>query len=100
METKVVNIYAEKYEQYIGRGKSGLIPINPRDYGYFGNPFSLKDYKLQQSLDLYTTYFYKRLEQDETFKNAILSLKGKILGCFCKPKRCHGDIIKEWLDAN
>jgi len=22
------------------------------------------------------------------------------LGCYCKPQNCHGDVIKEWLDAN
>jgi hypothetical protein len=25
-------------------------------------------------------------------------IEGKILGCFCKPKQCHGDIIVEVLD--
>lgn len=30
--------------------------------------------------------------------NIKKELKGKILGCFCKPKACHCDIIKEYLD--
>jgi hypothetical protein len=28
----------------------------------------------------------------------IEELKGKVLGCFCKPNACHGDVIKEYLD--
>ena len=26
-------------------------------------------------------------------------LKGKTLGCFCKPKRCHGDILVELVSG-
>lgn len=28
-------------------------------------------------------------------------LNGEIiyLGCFCKPKACHGDVIKEYIDT-
>jgi hypothetical protein len=29
---------------------------------------------------------------------ALLELKGKRLGCLCKPKMCRGDVIAEWLD--
>jgi hypothetical protein len=25
-------------------------------------------------------------------------LKGKRLGCWCKPKRCHGDLLADWAD--
>jgi hypothetical protein len=25
-------------------------------------------------------------------------LKGKVLGCFCKPKECHGDILVELVE--
>ena len=26
-------------------------------------------------------------------------LKGKVLGCWCKPASCHGDVIAEIIDA-
>jgi hypothetical protein len=26
-------------------------------------------------------------------------LRGKTLGCFCKPHPCHGDIIAAYLDS-
>lgn len=92
MNTKVVNIYKDEYDVYIGRkGKN--------QDGYFGNPFPLKQGEERGStLSKYKDYFYKRLENDLEFKEKILSLKGKKLGCFCKPNPCHGDIIKEYLD--
>lgn len=92
METKVVNIYKDKYDVYIGRkGRN--------QDGYFGNPFPLKKGEERGStIEKYKEYFYKRLKEDSEFKNKIESLKGKTLGCFCKPKTCHGDVIAEYLD--
>jgi hypothetical protein len=83
--TEVVNIYKEKGYVYIGRGS------------LFGNPFVLgKDGTREEVIEKYRTYFYKRLE-DPAFKNAVLHLKGMKLGCFCKPRECHGTIILEYL---
>ena len=93
METKVVNIYKEPFDVYIGRAGKG------KD-GYFGNPFPLlKGEERGSTLDNYKKYFFERIEKDIEFKEKILSLRGKTLGCFCKPKPCHGDIIKEYLDG-
>lgn len=92
METKVVNIYKEKYDVYIGRkGKN--------QDGYFGNPFPLKKGEERGStIEKYKEYFYKRLKEDPEFKNRIESLRDKTLGCFCKPHACHGDVIAEYLN--
>jgi hypothetical protein len=40
----------------------------------------------------------KRIHDDPEYKQRILDLKGKYLGCFCKPLACHGDVIVEWLE--
>lgn len=94
MKTKVVNIYKEPYDVYIGRLGKG------RD-GYFGNPFILKKGDPKGStLDKYKVYFEERLQTDSEFKERILNLKGKVLGCFCKPNACHGDIIADYLNKN
>lgn len=93
METRVVNLYKEKFDIYIGRAGKG-------QNGYYGNPFPLlKGEERGSSLEKYAKYFYERLEKDEEFKNNIHALKGKTLGCFCKPQPCHGDIIKKYLDG-
>ena len=97
--TIVVNIRKEKFDIYIGRNKAGVIP-NPPDHGCYGNPFNLKYYTREESLRLYREYFNARIDADHVFRDAILLLRGKILGCFCKPLDCHGDVIVEWLNNN
>lgn len=92
-ETTVVNIRNNLYDQYIGRAGKG-------QDGYFGNPFRLNPGESRGStLEKYKKYFYKRLANDPEFKRRIHALKGLVLGCFCKPRDCHGDIIAEYLNA-
>lgn len=54
------------------------------------NPYPVKKYGLDQSLRLY----------EEHIRNSDLwyqlpELKGKVLGCWCHPNRCHGDVLAE-----
>ena len=88
----MVNIRKESCDVYIGRAGHG------KD-GYFGNPFRL-DAEMARggTLESYRKYFYHRLSTDEEFRGRIGELRGKTLGCFCKPNPCHGDVIKEYLD--
>jgi hypothetical protein len=30
---------------------------------------------------------------------ALGELRGKVLGCWCKPALCHGDVLAEFADA-
>ncbi len=92
-QTEVVNIRYEAYDIYIGCAGHG------KD-GYFGNPFRLTPGANRGfTLERYRNYFYTRLHTDAGFRKRIHALKGKRLGCFCKPFPCHGDIIKEYLDT-
>lgn len=93
-ETMVVNIRFQPYDVYIGRAGHGFD-------GYFGNPYVLKPGMDRGStLFDYRKYFESKIASDPVFKERVIALKGKRLGCFCKPHACHGDIIKEWLDKN
>jgi hypothetical protein len=93
MKTRVVNIRNEKYDVYIGRAGRG-------QDGYFGNPFMLSANQPRgASLEKYKVYFYERLKNDVEFRKRVHALKGKTLGCFCKPHPCHGDIIAEYLNS-
>lgn len=90
--TKVVNLYKEKYDVYIGRPGKG-------QKGYFGNPFPLtKESDREKILLEYKNYFYSKIKNDKEFESRVSELKDKILGCFCHPKNCHGDIIAEYLN--
>lgn len=95
--TRVVNIKTDtiyqnqksnsKYE-YIGRGS------------YWGNPYSMygdgddrdeviRKYKYDFDFDKFPN---KK-------KSEVYKLAGKTLGCFCKPKACHGDILADFLNS-
>ena len=89
--TTVVNLRLNSYDVYIGRAGHGLD-------GYFGNPYSVKNYGVR-ALPLFEEYFLKRVEEDKEFRRRVMQLKGKKLGCFCKPKNCHGDVIAKWLNG-
>ena len=96
MSTTVVNIYREPCDVYIGRAGHGR-------NGYFGNPFKLP-FGLDSPetragvVEQFREYFLGRIEKDPEYRQAVEGLRGRRLGCFCKPKPCHGDVIAAWLD--
>jgi len=80
---------------YIGR--HGRIFINKVIFHYkssiWENPFTVKKYGLDESLDLYEKYITEKIENDPDNFN-IRKLSCKSLGCFCKEgDRCHADIL-------
>lgn len=87
---RAVNLRKEQYDVYIGRAGKG-------EDGYFGNPYRGRK---QAVLDKFRPYFFGRLERDPEYRRRVLALKGKRLGCFCKPGLCHGDIIAEWVNEH
>lgn len=80
----IVNVYKNKYDVYIGRDSS---------FGEtkWGNPFSDPNIPLADKLISYENYIRKSSD----LWNSLDSLVGKRLGCHCKPKMCHGDILKK-----
>jgi hypothetical protein len=90
-KTELVNV--ERY------GKEGVCMID-RDT-QFGNPYRLKkdggEYTREESVREYEKWFKNKMKNDPDFKNAVDELRGKTLGCWCKPKKCHGDIILAYL---
>lgn len=94
MLTTVVNIRRNEYDVYIGRAGHG-------HDGIFGNPFSaMRDGGRDRAIALYKEYFLNRLKIDPRFAARVEKLRGKRLGCFCKPKACHGDVIVEYLEKS
>src|SRR4029077_4234214 len=88
-ETTVVKIQRSKgvivqdCDIYIGRA------INR---GGWGLPAS----KWRNQFDYLVKYINHLYDSD--LVNDILELDGKRLGCWCKPARCHGDILKYVVD--
>ena len=48
-----------------------------------------------EAIDSYRDWI---LKQPQLLKD-LHELKGKTLGCFCKPKSCHGDILVELVNG-
>lgn len=83
---------------YIGRG--GIVFIDgarfPKKGSLFANPFKAAN---ADGTDPFEPYLRKRLRDDLAFREEFCQLKGKVLGCWCKPKQCHGDTIARILDT-
>lgn len=91
-KTIVVNI-SEDYDVYIGRPGKG-------QPGPFGNPIKRGPNDLPGStIPEFETYFLKRVEEDQEFRESVHSLRGRRLGCFCprNSPNCHGRVIVRWL---
>jgi hypothetical protein len=101
MTCRVVNLRREEYDVYIGRGKNGNAHIENAEVGergWLGNPYTVEDFGRQNSIQKFRDAFSDRLEADDAFREAVRDLDGKTLGCFCKPKDCHGDVIAEEVE--
>ncbi len=85
--TTVVNCHTESYDSLIDRTT------------VFGNPFKVWKYGREGCIAKFRRYFYDRIERDPEWRDKVLALAGKRLGCHCKPQSCHGDIYAEWLNA-
>jgi hypothetical protein len=79
--SNVVHCKRSPYDVYIGRP------------GPFGNPFEIgKDGNRQEVVEKYAEWV---LTQPELLATIQAELNGKVLGCWCAPKLCHGDILVE-----
>lgn len=102
MKTRVVNVRHEAYDVYIGRPRSGQ-PWK------FGNPFVVgRDGQRGECCEKFRTWILTgdsqncvdatQIRRDWIVKN-LESLRGKTLGCWCKPNNCHGDVYVELLNT-
>lgn len=83
-ETTVVNIKNSTYDVVIGRPSK------------WGNPFVIgKDGNRKQVIKKYRQWIQTIRPE---LMNQLHELKGKTLGCYCKPQDCHGDVLKELVD--
>jgi len=84
---KVVHFKKEPYDVYIGRPSK------------WGNPYIIgPDGTREEVIQKYE----RHVRTSKILMNALPSLAGKVLGCWCPPKPCHGEIliklVKECVD--
>lgn len=66
----------------------------------WGNPYVLgRDGDRDRVIELYRTWIHHP-HQAELKAAIIQELKGEVLGCWCTPKPCHGDILAEIADGD
>lgn len=87
--TTIVNVKNSRCDIYCGRPS------------IFSNPYKIgRDGTRNEVIEKYKNFFEKKIRGDETFREKILSLKGKKLGCYCYPLRCHLEVIVKYLDGD
>lgn len=84
--TRVVHCKKEPYDVYVGRPSK------------WGNPFThIRDKKTlaefivsdrEEAIQKYEEWI-----RNSPLMDQIEELRGKTLGCWCKPKSCHGDVL-------
>lgn len=80
----VVHCKRSPYDVYIGRPSK------------WGNPFVIgKDGDRSQVIAKYRAYG----ESMGLNVAAHKELRGKVLGCWCSPSACHGDVLAEWANG-
>jgi len=91
MPTQIVNLNKEPYDIYIGRGSKWGCPYTIiKDRPTLAK--EVVDSK-EEALSKYKEYVLNSPELMESLDE----LDGKILGCFCKPEPCHGDVLLELI---
>jgi hypothetical protein len=93
LTTSVINIKSkEPYDVYIGNRIRFHLQKYPQST--WGNPYSVKKYGREKAIQLYR----EKLLASPLLLNQLHQLRGKTLGCWCKPDKCHGDVLVELVD--
>lgn len=80
----VVHCKKEHYDVYVGRPSK------------WGNPFVVgKHGKQGECVELFREWI---VNQDHLLAQ-LDELKGKVLGCWCSPKACHGHVLAELANS-
>lgn len=91
LKPKVVHCKKEPFDVYVGRGSK------------WGNPYSHKEGTLAEEVVDSRSEAVKKYEEyllsNDELMSSLSELKGKTLGCWCKPKACHGDILLKYANG-
>lgn len=93
-------ILDKKNNVYIGRARVLFIDgiRYPLVDSIWANPYKITDTQTrEQVLKLYREYIEEKLQSNPIMIYELSKLKGKKLGCWCKPECCHGDILLELI---
>ena len=88
----VINIKTgDPYDVYIGNAMGWSYGLKKSKWH---NPFKIgRDGNREEVIRKYREYSLNRPE----LLSDLHELEGKILGCWCKPESCHGDVLIELI---
>jgi hypothetical protein len=93
-QRKVVHCKRDKFDIYIGRpSKWG----NP--YTHIKNAANLALYEADTREDAIAYFERDLLGKPELIEAAQTELRNKVLGCFCAPQACHGDVLTKYANS-
>lgn len=98
----VVNKYNTSEGEYIGRPSPLGNPYTHME----GTKAEFKVSSREEAVEKYRDWLYEKIRNkdravyEELTRLFYLALNGDLkLKCYCAPRACHGDVIKEFLDA-
>lgn len=91
VEVPILHCQRDAYEVYIGRGRCPLTG----EHGVWGNPFRIgADCDREEVLRRYRVWLWREIQAGRIELGHLASLHGKRLGCWCAPRRCHGEVLE------
>jgi hypothetical protein len=92
MKTSVVHFHRDDYDVYIGRPSKWANP-----YTHIANRKTQATYVVATRADAIRCYEEYLIASG--LIDDIHELRGKVLGCWCKPKSCHGDVLAKYANS-
>lgn len=98
-EMKAVNCTRQRSTHYVGRKESIRSALgDPADCSALGNPFKMNGYSDEERTRVIREYkgdLWAKIKNrsGETYEMIKSLPEDAVLGCFCKPKACHCDVI-------
>lgn len=88
-------------EENVYIGRRGIVFVDNVRYPLTDSPFA-NPYKVSKNLprgEAIRMYREHIIQKIKTGEADLESLRGKTLGCWCKPEGCHGDVLIELLES-
>jgi hypothetical protein len=94
VQTSVVHNLREDFDVYIGRE----VPEHRVPASKWGNPFVMED-ESDAARERAIAAYRGWVVQQPDLMGSLEELRGRRLGCWCAPKRCHGDVLVELIES-
>ncbi|KDO21667.1 hypothetical protein SPRG_13005 [Saprolegnia parasitica CBS 223.65] len=89
---------ASPHHKYVGRGMAARDGKPAMPGSVWGNPFKIgRDGTRDDVVQQYRDYITDKITRGDV---DLSDVRGKVLGCWCKPEGCHGDVLAELADAH